>query len=200
MDRVLASPNSMVWRYFHALRRLCCRISQIDEVGEVREDAALCIILAVTGVEVFFNVYFRVCVSQAQYNHAEALVLRDLESQASLDRKIRAWPTHVFGVGIELGNGIGQRFIELKERRNGLVHFASTHETIQLPKSISIHGLADISFYNSLDALFAAHALRTAEQFICEVFRLQGVKEEQLRHSLHAWTGRPPVGLYETDS
>ena len=195
-DRILSSPDHMVWELFQALRRLCVRVAEshvAQDDSALRQDAALCIILAVQCVEVFFNVYFRVLISEPAYAHASEKISADLTStQCGLDRKIKEWPLLVFGQKLPLGEGAGQRFITLKNIRHKLMHFSSTHETLSIP-GIVIHGMADTSAYHSLSAKSANEALNTAEAFLCEVFRLRGISSEQLPHALHSWTGRPPI-------
>ena len=74
MNKVLSSPNMMVWQYFQALRRLCYAIEQHQDHDKetIQQDVALGVILAITGVEIFMNVYFRVLVDEAPYRHAAA--------------------------------------------------------------------------------------------------------------------------------
>jgi len=189
MNKKLSSPNRMVWEYFHALRRLCYRAGTNKNKKEIHQDAALCIILAVTGVEIFLNAYFLVLISEEPYKHAKECILEDLKERISLDKKIRKWPKVVLGKRIQLGSGIGQEFTKLKDLRNKLVHFSSSHEKIELP-GVIINGLADTTVYDSLDDSSALRALETAEQFICEIFRLRGTEEANLRHSLQLWTGK----------
>ena len=190
----IASPNTMVWEFFGALRRLCIRITEYQEESdsEIRQDVAVAIILAVQCVEVFLNVYFRVLVSEEDFADKEKQIIADLENpRFGLECKIRDWPEKVFGKKLNLGEGAGQRFIALKNLRNRLVHFTSSHQTIEIP-GIAIQGLADISAYQSLSAQTALDALFTSEDFLCEVFSLRGIDSENLSHALHSWTGRVP--------
>jgi hypothetical protein len=195
-DRTLSSPNRMVWELFEALRRLCIRVSDAhatQDAAALRQDAALCIILAVQCVEVFFNIYFRVLISEPAFAHAGGRISADLQkTQFRLDRKIKEWPQLVFGRKLNLDKGAGQRFVALKNLRHTLMHFASSHETIDIP-GVAIHGMADTSAYESLSAESAIEALHTAEAFLCEVFTLRGISSENLPHALHSWTGRPPI-------
>lgn len=193
MNKVLSSPNMMVWKYFQALRRLCYTLEQRKDhdTEKVQQDAALGVILAVTGIEIFMNVYFRVLVDEEPYKHAAACILDDLENQVSLDKKIRKWPEIVFGNKLDLGSGAGQLFTNLKSLRNKLIHFSSSHETIELP-GVKIQGMADTSVYASLNAHSGVNALEVADQFICEIFRLRGIREEEHPHALHSWTGKVP--------
>jgi hypothetical protein len=159
----------------------------------VRQDAAICVILAVQCVEVFFNVYFRVLVSDPEFSHASEKILADLnDRKCGLDKKIKNWPRLVFGKKLPLGNGVGQRFMTLKEKRHDLMHFKSSHETHAFD-GLEFHGLADTSVYDALTVESAFDALHVAEGFLCEVFRLQGFSSERLPHELHSWTGKPPL-------
>jgi len=181
----------MVWSYFSALRRMCYQVEEHNSDGHKKEDAALCIITAVTVVEVFLNVYFRILISENPYKHAEDRIKNDLKRQTSLDRKLKEWPEEVFGKKIDYGSGAGQKLMKLKNLRNALVHFSSTWETIEI-QGITIHGLADISAFESLGQHSAIQALETAEEFLAEVFRLRGIKEADILGELHSWTGQPP--------
>lgn len=194
-DRTLSSPNRMVWELFEALRRLCARASDVHNKNESaqRQDAAICVILSVQCVEVFFNIYFRVLISEAAFAHAAEQISSDLEkTQFGLDRKIKEWPHLVFGKKLSLDKGAGQRFVTLKNLRHKLMHFSSSHESFEIP-GMTVQGLADTSVYEEISACTATDALHTAEAFLCEVFTLRGVAANDLLHSLHSWTGRPPI-------
>jgi hypothetical protein len=195
-DRILSSPNRMVCELFQALRRLCVRAREahaVQDESASRQDAALCVILSVQCVEVFFNVYFRALISEPAYAHAAEAVSADMRStRCGLDRKIKDWPTLVFGEKLPLDKGAGQQFVALKNLRHKLMHFTSSHETFSIP-GVAIHGLADTSAYEAISATSAVDALRTAEEFLCEVFKLRGISFSDLPHALHSWTGRPPI-------
>lgn len=189
----LSSPNRMVWQLFEALRRHCTRIAQNPNQDEVRQDAAMAIVLAVQCVEVFLNIFFRVVVSEPEFSRSADRICADLEdSRVGLDRKLKDWPGVVFGQKLELGQGAGQRFIALKDMRHRLMHFTSSHQTFE-HGGVVIQGLADTTMYDNLKAESAILALRTAEDFLCEVFRLRGMAVNTLPHALHSWTGKPPV-------
>lgn len=193
-DRFLSSPNRIVSDLFQALRRLCVRVQEADSEQDAtasRQDAALCVVLSVQCVEVFFNVYFRILISEPAYVHAAEEVSADISrTRCGLDRKIKHWPTAVFGKTLPLDKGPGQQFVALKNLRNQLLHFTSSHETLSIP-GISIHGLADTSAYEALSVKSAAEALHTAEEFLCEVFKLKGISSGDLKYALHLWTGKP---------
>jgi hypothetical protein len=193
MSKVVSTPNMMVCQYFQSLRRLCYAIEQHEDHDKeiIQQDAALGVILAVTGVEIFLNVYFRVLIDEEPYKHAAPCILGDLEKQVSLEKKIKKWPSTVFGKQLNLGAGVGQLFTNIKTLRNRLVHFSSSHEKIELP-GFKMQGMADISVYASLNAHSANSALEVAEQFICEIFRLRGISEQECPHALHAWIGKVP--------
>jgi hypothetical protein len=54
-----------------------------------------------------------------------------------------------------------------------------------------IEGMADTSYYDAITAQSAFDALHTAEEFLCEIFSLRQISDEDLPHAMHAWTGRP---------
>jgi len=186
----------MVWELFQALRRLCFRVTEVhatQDAAALRQDAAICIILAVQCVEVFLNIYFRVLISEPTFAHAADRISSDLQkTQFGLNRKIKEWPKLVFGRGLSLDKGAGQKFVALKNLRDALMHFTSSHEMIAIP-GVEIHGLANTSAYESISVTSAIEALHTAEAFLCEVFALRGISSENLPRALHSWTGRPPI-------
>lgn len=194
-DRTLASSNRMVWELFQALRRICISANEAhaaQDESALRQYAAICIILSVQCVEVFFNIYFRVLIDGSAFAHAAERISSDLEKkQFGLDRKIKEWPHLVFGKKLNLDKGAGQRFVTLKNLRHKLMHFTSSHEIFEIP-GVAVHGLADTSIYEELSIDTANDALHTAEAFLCEVFTLRGISSDNLPHQLHFWTGRPP--------
>ena len=188
----LSSPNRMIWQYFDALRRLVGGLNHSRDETELKQDTALCIMLAVTVVEAFLNIFFRVVVSEPGFTQHKQRVLDDLDKRRSLDRKLRTWPAEVLGKGLDFTAPTPKAFLALKERRNALMHFTSSHETLNLP-GVVIQGLADTSVVDTLTLADAAHALEAAEGMVRELCRLRGTPEHQLPHALHLWTGRVPI-------
>jgi len=191
MKKTLSSPNRMVCSYFEALRRLSYRTEHEENIIHKHQDTSLCVILSVTGVEAFLNLYFRVLISETPYKHAEEQILSDLQNKVNLDIKIKNWPHLVFNEKIDFGSGVGQKFTTVKNMRNKLIHFSSSHETIEVP-GVIINGMADTSAYDSLKTMKPIEILEIAENFICEIFRLRGIEKDNICHMLHSWTGKVP--------
>lgn len=191
MDRSLGSPNHMVWQYYECLKRQASRTTKCAEL-ETRQEVALTVILAVTVVEIFLNAYFRVVVSEEPFQKHEKKLLKELSDRILLDRKCREWPARIFGASPNPKNGSVRAFAELKELRNKLIHFVSSHETVHLPGNITIHGLADTSAYNSLTTQVALTSVETVRGFAYEIFRLRGIASENWPHSFHGWFGEVP--------
>lgn len=164
---------------------------ETPEGDEQREDTTLAVFMAVAVVEAFLNIFFRVVVSEPDYAVHEARLLDDLKRRRSLDYKLRNWPKTTLGTELNLFSGVGADFVALKERRNGLAHFTSSHESKRLP-GIVIQGLAGTSVYDDLTVAHAIQALAVAEGIVLEVFRLRGIPEENLGGAMHLWTGRVP--------
>jgi hypothetical protein len=180
----------MVWLYFSALRRL---VQTVRTAGEnaAREDVALCLMLTVTVVETFVNLFFRVVVSETAFAQHERRIIRDIQRRASIDHKLRRWPEVVFGRPLDPQDPAFQSFLALKERRNALMHFTSTHETL-MGDGFQIQGLADTSVFDDLTAADATAALEIAEGMLCVLLRHRGIPETRLAAALHLWTGLPP--------
>ena len=87
---------------------------------------------------------------------------------------------------------VPKAFLALKAKRNALMHFTSTHDSIKRP-DFEIHGLADTSVFDELQASDAIRAHELAEGMLCELFKLRGAQEPQLKHLLHSWTGKVPT-------
>jgi len=191
MEKILASPNKIIWEYFDGLRRLVAGISSHTD-KERKQEIALSIFLAVAIVESFLNMYSRVIIEEMDNVGLKEEFLRDLESRKPLDYKIKKWPKRILGTSVDLSTGVGRDFVSLKEKRNTLTHFVSSHEQIEI-ENILIKGLADISVYNELTFNDAQFALKTAEGILEEIFRCRGIKKEDIPHMMHQWAGKVPV-------
>jgi hypothetical protein len=179
-----------VWEYFSSLRQLASNAITAPNEQLARQSAALAIVMSVTVCEVFMNLWFRVRIEEKNDAAGRAAFLKDLSFPfASLDKKLKSWPKRYLGKDLNLASGPGAAFVALKETRNGIIHFASTHETFTF-ENVSIHGLADTSEYDALGAPEAKAALETAEQFVQEIFRLAGHTGHELPEMMHGWTGQ----------
>jgi HEPN domain-containing protein len=185
----LSSPNRMIWEYFDALRRLVLRVCELDNDSCRKQDIALSVFVAVTVVESFLNVFFRVAVSEATHTHHEQRVLEDLAKRCTLDHKVRTWPAEVFGQKIDFACGIGKDFLVLKDKRNALMHFTSSHSTIEFG-GVAVQGLADTSVFDQLSSRDAEHALATAEGMVELILRISGATAKELPWGMQLWTGK----------
>jgi hypothetical protein len=148
--------------------------------------------MGVTVVETFLNVFFRVTVSEEGRRHHEKGFLDDLANQCTLDHKIKKWPRKILGQEIDLKTGIGRDFMCLKSKRNALMHFTSSHETLNLG-GLTIKGLANTSTFDELVPDNAVFALNTAEGIIALILRMNGATDQQLPWGIQLWTGKVPL-------
>lgn len=193
MNTVLSSPNRVVWEYFFSLRLLVAQAREAPSAELCRQAAAMSIIMAVTVGEVFFNLWFRVRVEERHTAAEIQSFLRNLSPPyLSLDRKLRQWPQRYLGRPLDLSAGPGAAFVTLKNMRNAIVHFTSTHESLSLG-GVTIHGLADTTEYDNLSHERASWALQTTENVVAEVFRLAGLSPESIPRAVHAWSGKVAV-------
>ncbi|MBS4017435.1 MAG: hypothetical protein KGZ68_04275 [Dechloromonas sp.] len=175
-----------------SLRLLAQSAKEAQSPELSRQAAALAVVMAVTVGEVFLNLWFRVRVEEGNFPGQRESLLKDLNSRVSVQRKLEQWPLRYLSAPLDLKSGAGFEFVRLKALRNSIVHFTSSHESIDLG-GVSIHGLADTSAYDSLSSEHATWALQTTENLVAEVFRLAEVTEKEISHALHAWAGIPPA-------
>ena len=192
-DRALATPHSIVWEYYDCLKRQLVRIPSDKQDRTRKQEIALSLLLSVTVIECFLNVFFRVVVSENKYKSHEARFLKDIERRISLERKIKEWPKRILGHRLNYSNESISDFIQLKNHRNELMHFVSSHESIDLPGPIKINGLADMTPFEKLTLTEAVEYLQIIREFSYEIFRARGIDEDNLQHSFHLWFGEPPT-------
>ena len=192
----LSSPNRIVWTFFRSLRGIVAEVPKRCDETEQRDWIVLAVVLSVTAVEAFLNMYFRILVQDHRYQDHRSMILADLNpldgaKPKGLEYKLNHWPPKVLGKSFAFQSGIACDFNRLRERRNALMHFTTTYESVHLP-GIRINGLADTACYDTLTIKDAKNALRLAEGMLEETFRLSGVAEDHIPHRLHSWTGKPP--------
>jgi hypothetical protein len=164
-------PDRVVWDYFFSLRRIeeSSRIAPSRELE--KHNAALTIIMAVTAVEVFFNLWFRVLVEENNVAKDRQSLIDDLSNRRTINHKLKKWPERYLGNILDLTTGPGKAFSDIKELRNSIVHFTTEHETIHLGK-LKLQGFADTTKYDDLTAAQAKIAVKSAEELVQEIFRL----------------------------
>ena len=187
-----SSPNRIVWDYFWSLRLLEENARKAPSAELARQSTALAVVMAVTVVEVFLNLWFRVRIEERNNPGERDAFLKELAARISLDRKVKQWPPRYLAGALNFTSGAGAEFMKLKELRNSIIHFTSSHESVDLG-NVAIHGLAETTEYDSLTAANASWALQTAEELVAEVFRLAGIATNEVPNALHAWAGRVPV-------
>jgi len=183
----------MVWEYLEMLRRQTRSIQDITDEKELRQTICLCILLAVTTVEAFMNLFFQVLVNKPEFAAQQASILDSLKQRRSLDYKVKNWPNELFGKGIDLTQGIGKEFESLKGLRNKLMHFTSS-EDVNI-EGVTLHNVSDISFYDNLTAKEAYDAEHTAACFIEEILKLSGLTDSSLQGRMLHWTGLPNAAI-----
>jgi hypothetical protein len=169
------------------LRRLSHRAHTASDERERRQDIAICIVLTVAVVETFLNVFFRVAV-ESTFRASRNQVLSDISAHQSLERKLRTWPSSVLGAPIDWRRPGPLLFRRTKAKRNRLMHFTSSHESVELP-GIALHGLADTSVFDDLTESDAIDAVHAAVGMVEEILRLRGVTPERMPYELRRWTG-----------
>lgn len=173
------------------MRRLTIQARDSETERARRQSAALAVVMSVTAVEVFLNVWFRIRVEE-KFSKAEVETFLTAFSHPrpwSLDKKLREWPNKYLGRPLGFEHGAGAKFMELKRIRNSIVHFTSTHTSIDI-QGLSIVGAAAITPYRNLGFEEARASLFVAEDLVIEIFTLAGMSETDMPHLLHLWLGK----------
>lgn len=193
----LSSPNKMIWSCFRSLQRNIENLEGEElNLDTVKDIAASSIVLSVTAVETFINMYFRVLVEEEKYQAHKGTVLAESKPQngnraMGLEQKLNSWPNKILNKNINFNKGIGKEFDDLREARNILTHFTSDYKTLTID-SVVIKGLADTKAFDNLNKMDAIKAMRVAKEFIEHILLLSELKEEQVPHAIHSWTGIVP--------
>lgn len=185
------SPNKMIWEYFDSLREMVRNVQDADE-RSIQRKVLPCVFMGIAIIETFLNTYFRILCEKAGCSGFREQTLKEIDGRMSLDRKIKTWPQRFFDKEIDFSKGIGLRFMSLKDLRNKLMHFKSSYNTVDLPDQIQLQGMVDISSCDGLDKNIAIESLMVAEEIFEEIFRLEGISADQIKHALHLWTGKVP--------
>lgn len=190
--KTLASPNTPVSGYFGAVRHLV-RVARDTEWDSDRKALiALTIMMAVATVETFFNVWFRTFAQREPFAKHRDQLVADLNARIGIRQKVKEWPKLFFGRSMDFSPGVGQRFLQLVDKRNQLMHVTTSCETATLP-GVTIHDLVDVTDYEALTLADAESAMRLAEEFLAAFFRFKGDTHEHVLHQLHLWLGRVPL-------
>ncbi len=180
----------MVWEYFEILRHLLNNDGVWITKAWEKKYSALIVIMSITVVETFINVFFRTLVENEKRKSHRSWIVADIEKRVSIEEKLRKWPQAVFGNSIDLGKGAGQSFYEIKKIRNYLVHLVTEHETVG-PQDLLLMGMANTTMYDNLRKRDAVKAIEAAEGMIEEMLKLSGYTDNELRGAIHHWTGKP---------
>lgn len=186
----------MIWSCFRSLRRNISYLEEEHNPNTVKDLSASNIVMCITAVETFINMYFRVLAEEDKYQNHRDIILEELKPQngnraKGLDYKLNNWPNKVLGKNINFKNGIGSEFDEIRIIRNNLTHFTSDYETLIIG-NIVIKGLANTEAFDSLTKADGEKAFRVAKEFIEHILLLSGVKNKELPHAIYSWTGIVP--------
>ena len=192
-----STPNRIVWEYFLSLRLIEKSARDAPSPVLAMQQAALAIIMCVAVVDVFLNMWFRVKVEEMTDKECLKSFQKDIDKRISLGDKLKKWPERYLIKPLNLDVGPGKNFSEIKQLRNSIIHFTSNHESLKLTEEVIIHGLADTTNYDSLNASNATYALKTAEELVLEIFSLANLDPEQTSSVMHAWTGN--MNYYKAD-
>lgn len=192
----LSSPNAMVWSTFRSLDRIAQEVENSEDKNYIKDKVAISLVLSVTVVETFLNMFFRILIENPKYQEHKEMVLNDLdlegnEKRKGLKYKLNNWPNKVLNKNINFDKGVAKEFDEIRQKRNALMHFTSKYEPISIP-GVEIKGLANTEVFDNLKKEDALKNALIARDFIGQVLTLGGTSEKELPHAMHHWLGIVP--------
>ena len=187
-NKTLASNQSILRSYYSILQNLVLEHKKAKTRNDKRDKCLLIIFLSVTIVEAFINIYFLLLASENKYNKNFKQISNELKKHISLENKINNWPKIFFEKGLNFKDGTGKEFKDLKDLRNKLVHFQSEHNEERLGYYL-FKKLLNISEFEQLSEFDAVKCPVIVLDFVSEIFRLAGIKENKIGASIHLWFG-----------
>ena len=191
-----STPNHITVQYFETLTRQVARTKTAPETS-FRQEGLLAIITGVTVAEVFMNFYFRVIVSEPEFKHFEQRLLNDLDKRRSLEWKIKQWPREILAKELPKSSPAIAAFVELKQIRNDLVHFTSTHSSVHVKPNLIVHGLVNTKRYANLSVDYVEQIPSVVLGFAKELMFLRGATTSDIGQLFHLWFGIPCL-LHQT--
>jgi len=183
-----SGPNRLPWIYYEMLVNLVNEIHKEEDIEKIRQKTVICVFLSLSLIETFINIYFRLFAEKINDANKRIQLIEEINKRG-IDWKIDNWPVLQ---KIDYGQGIGQKFQNLKKLRNDLVHYKPTYERVEVP-GFAMEGLTDTAVYDFLNKDDAFNFLETAENFIGEIICIgDGMTKDLIKHSLHFWLGRVP--------
>jgi hypothetical protein len=195
-ESAVVHPCVIVRDHFECLRRhvhgvIATRYSWSGT--ELPQDCAVALMLAVPAFDVFLNSYFGIFA--AGTNRFDTF-LHDCKERISIEEKLRRWiPRHLPGITPDLASGPFKAFLDVKSRRNKLVHFWSDLGATARVGETTIEGLADTTVYHMLHRHDAYWAYFGAEGAVREVLRLASGPMPDA--GLMNWIGVQPNHRYQ---
>jgi len=183
----------MVWEYLGIIKRLAKTIQDSSDEKEMRQDVCVTIILAVTAAETFLNLFFQIATKKPEFAEHQQYILKSLNNRLSLEKKVKNWTMTVFNKPIDVTQGIGKNFDDLRQLRNSLMHFNS-NETVRVD-NVELHNWSDVTVYETLVGIQANDALVAVLELIQKVLELSGLIGPRLKSEMLRWTGFPDVAM-----
>lgn len=183
-----STPAGITREYFATLREVANAACLARSGVQQRRLAALAVTQAITTIEVFLNLWGRQLLEERRDQSSIEQFIGDLGNRLPISKKLQRWPKLFFGKSLNLKKSPALELVELISLRNEIVHFESNYETVEYPQLI-VHGLADTTKYDALQAQDAIRAVSIAENIALEFFRLAAFNLEDQEQAKSAWTG-----------
>ena len=189
MNTTFGSPNYVPSTLSALLRRLANDNRTQDDERIVGENGLVAIILGITALDAFANLFFRALADEVSFQHIRDKLIKDLEKPVPLSAKLEKWCRRAFGKTPDHTDSRWKSFIALRNWRNELVHFKSSPHALAGSQTVAISGLADIAALTRIRRSTPQDVLGTMcgiEEMIGE---LRGYGETEKSGFVHLWIG-----------
>lgn len=188
-----STPSGVTREYFATLREVANAACSARTATQQRRLAALAVTQAITTIEVFMNLWVRQLLEEKRDQSLIEQFIKDLGSRLPFSKKLERWPKFFFGKPLDFKKSPALELAELISLRNEIVHFESNYETVEYSQLI-VHGLANTTKYDALQAQDAIRAVSIAENIALEFFRLANFNQVDQEQAKTAWTGSKTSG------
>lgn len=181
------SPNHVLWQFSGILDRLASAKDVHCERAVVEQNGTVAVLVAATSIEAFTNIYFRVVADEPQFLHSRAEIIQGLEERTlSTAVKLLKWCELAFHQRIDERDSRWVQFKSLQSLRNNIVHFKSSHDSLQVD-DIRIDGLVGLSAFAQMSEATPIWAVNCVRGVVGLVGECRGIAKSEIAGFVRHW-------------
>lgn len=184
--------------YSYSMQEALQRAAQSADGDQQRREILVSITLAVSMVETFWNALAQRLILLPQYEHARKSISDSLHRPFPLKRKLDQWPAVLFGKRFDSQSREVQRFHDVRELRNALMHFRGEPGVLNLAGQGIL--MTDTTVYDQLTLAKGVEAANAAWGVIKYFLSLVHPTDRETEIEMHYWTGTRAVTNVQSQS